>query len=174
MGTKPAELFQVVLCICRLQWLGSCSKFNSIIQQPSLTYHVCYYSDEVKQKAEHEVKALAGLTGQPGHPGIVCYYESWTESPPQVWLKQFDSVIPFKDEIKPSNDEHEQERSNSEWLNPGQLLYVRMELCQETLKARLSSNTGRDQKQVQDIFRQTVDAVHYVHEHGLMHRDIKV
>ena len=174
MGTKPAELFQVVLCICRLQWLGSCSKFNSIIQQPSLTYHVCYYSDEVKQKAEHEVKALAGLTGQPGHPGIVCYYESWTESPPQVWLKQFDSVIPFKDEIKPSNDEHEQERSNCEWLNPGQLLYVRMELCQETLKARLSSNTGRDQKQVQDIFRQTVDAVHYVHEHGLMHRDIKV
>ena len=133
----------------------------------------------MKQKAELEVKALAGLAGQPGHPGIVCYYESWTESPPQVWLKQFDSVIPFKDESKPSNDETEpfdviHEQGHCEWLNPGQLLYVRMELCQETLKAWLSSNTGRDKKQVQDIFRQTVDAVHYVHERGLMHRDIKV
>ncbi|KAI0235185.1 hypothetical protein LSAT2_014345 [Lamellibrachia satsuma] len=139
-----------------------------------------FASDEVKEKAQSEIKLLAGLTGHPGHPGIVCYYESWIECPPQVWLKQFDSVIPPGDNNKTTDVEmdagvvtYEQEQKRCEWLNPGQLLYVRMELCQQTLKAWLSANTGHDQKQVQDIFRQTVGAVHYVHEHGLMHRDIK-
>ena len=128
-----------------------------------------------KQKAEREVKALAELSG---HPGIVRYHHSWIESPPQVWLKQFDSLIPSRTTSQTTSEKKEsfdeQEGRSLEWLEPGHLLYVKMELCQETLKAWLSSNTGRDQKQVQEIIRQTVDAVHHVHEHGLMHGDIKV
>ncbi|KAI0217227.1 Eukaryotic translation initiation factor 2-alpha kinase [Lamellibrachia satsuma] len=130
--------------------------------------------DAEKQKAEREVKALIELSG---HPGIVRYHHSWIESPPQVWLKQFDRLIPSRTKSQTTSDKKEsfdeQEGRSFEWLEPGHLLYVKMELCQETLKAWLSSNTGRDQKQVQEIIRQTVDAVHHVHEHGLMHGDIK-
>ena len=146
----------------------------------NLDIQVYCCSDEVEQQAECEVKALAGLTGHPGHPGIVCYYESWTESPPQVWLKQFDSLIPPGDNNKTTDVEmdagvtYEQEQKRCEWLDPGHLLYVKMELCHQTLKAWLSANIGCDQKQVQDIFRQTVEAVHYVHECGRVHNDIKV
>ena len=132
-------------------------------------------SDAEKQKAEHEVKTLAKLSG---HPGIVRYHHSWIESPPQVWLKQFDSLIPSRTTSQTTSEKKElfdqQEGRHCEWLNPGQLLYVKMELCQQTLKAWLSANTCHDQRQVQDIFRQTVEAVHYVHERSLMHRDIKV
>ena len=141
------------------------------------SYHkdvdILCYSDEEKERAESEVKTLADLSGQPGHPGIVCYYASWTESPPSVWLKQFDSQISHIASCTDSETTNQPEREK-DWLHPSTLLYVNMEFCPQTLKSWLSTNTVRDQKQVQDLFHQMVEAVDYVHEHELTHGHIKV
>jgi len=55
-------------------------------------------------------------------------------------------------------------------------LYIQMQLCQpESLKDWLNNNTlNRDKTLLIDIFHQIVSAINYVHESGLMHRDLKV
>lgn len=55
-------------------------------------------------------------------------------------------------------------------------LYIQMQLCKkESLKDWLACNTlNRDRSQLLDIFDQIVSAMDYVHDSGLMHRDLKV
>ena len=55
-------------------------------------------------------------------------------------------------------------------------LYIQMQLCQpESLKDWLNSNTlNRDKYQLLSMFHQIVSAIGYVHQCGLMHRDLKV
>lgn len=59
---------------------------------------------------------------------------------------------------------------------PKLYLFIQMQLCRrETLKDWLISNNGdRDNGVVLDIFDQIIGAVEYVHNQGLMHRDLKV
>lgn len=56
-------------------------------------------------------------------------------------------------------------------------LYIQMQLCRrETLKDWLcaSTNEHRSSEEIWDMFGQIVSAVEYVHDSGLMHRDLKV
>ncbi|XP_011632658.1 eukaryotic translation initiation factor 2-alpha kinase-like isoform X2 [Pogonomyrmex barbatus] len=54
-------------------------------------------------------------------------------------------------------------------------LYIQMQLCQRlSLREWLKQHTStRDFPRVLNIFQQIVDAVEYVHLHGLIHRDLK-
>jgi len=55
-------------------------------------------------------------------------------------------------------------------------LYIQMQLCQpQNLKDWLNNNTlNRDKRQLLDIFHQMASAINYVHNNGMMHRDLKV
>ena len=59
---------------------------------------------------------------------------------------------------------------------PNLYLYIQMQLCrQDSLKDWLNANTlSRDRRELLDIFDQIVAAVDYIHDKGLMHRDLKV
>lgn len=59
---------------------------------------------------------------------------------------------------------------------PKLYLYIQMQLCKrESLKDWLNGNTlNRDKKELLNIFDQILCAVDYIHECGLMHRDLKV
>lgn len=59
---------------------------------------------------------------------------------------------------------------------PKLYLYIQMQLCQpESLKDWLKSNTlNRSKYELLNMFHQIVSAISYVHQCGLMHRDLKV
>ena len=67
-----------------------------------------------------------------------------------------------------------EEKTNSA-TQPKLYLYIQMQLCKrESLKEWLCNNAERDREALLDIFTQTVSAMVYVHDTGLMHRDLKV
>lgn len=63
----------------------------------------------------------------------------------------------------------------------GIVLFIQMQLCTTTLRSWLvkrneditSKGVGVDKCRNQEIFRQIVDGVQYIHSQGLMHRDLK-
>ena len=63
--------------------------------------------------------------------------------------------------------------------SPAMLLYIQMQLCQQTLRHWLSNrNAVKTELETIDlelsIFRQIVEGVHYIHSRNIIHRDIKV
>ena len=75
-----------------------------------------------------------------------------------------------------SSDLEPNENKNKSTPVPKLYLYIQMQLCRrESLKDWLNANTlSRDRKQLVDIFDQILCAVDYIHDCGLMHRDLKV
>ena len=80
--------------------------------------------------------------------------------------------LPIVSELE-NNDKNKEESKASMGVL---YLYIQMQLCQrQSLKDWLSANTqNRDMHYCLDIFDQIVCAVEYVHDNGLMHRDLKV
>ena len=81
---------------------------------------------------------------------------------------------------KPHSKDHSEKTSDttqcSKSPSPKLYLYIQMQLCRrETLKDWLNANQApRGNDVVLDIFDQILDAVIYLHNCGLMHRDLKV
>lgn len=107
--------------------------------------------------------------------------------------ENLDSVITVNNSNTRSSDKFTNSRSNSKVLKrPNSLdilmtstntmcssrmyLYIQMQLCRkESLRDWLAENTHpRDFKKVLSMFEQIVHAVEYVHQQGLIHRDLKV
>jgi translation initiation factor 2-alpha kinase 3 len=84
----------------------------------------------------------------------------------------------IESEVKPSAKHETKDVDKNEKHHKAKLsyLYIQMQLCKrETLKDWLASNTlNRDRHMVLDMFDQIVCAIEYVHDCGLMHRDLKV
>lgn len=53
-------------------------------------------------------------------------------------------------------------------------LYIQMELCRETLSDWLHNNPVRTPIKTNEIFKQIVDGVEYIHLQYVIHRDLKV
>lgn len=79
------------------------------------------------------------------------------------------------DYLQMSNKTSNNLERNEKKYSSSVYLYIQMQLCRkESLKDWLSVNTNRNITDVNNIFRQIVNAVEYIHNQGLIHRDLKV
>ncbi|KAI0221983.1 hypothetical protein LSAT2_026762, partial [Lamellibrachia satsuma] len=129
-----------------------------------------HYRSEPVQIVQREIKALTEL--DPSR--IVRYYDSWIDHPPSDWLEMWDFPVPSEDPREATGAAGGSERSREqEQHDTSQMLCIQMEFCQGTLKDWLSANPHRERLKVHSIFRRIVEAVHFVHEHHFMHRNLK-
>ncbi|GMS86366.1 hypothetical protein PENTCL1PPCAC_8541 [Pristionchus entomophagus] len=99
------------------------------------------------------------------HPGIVRYYNSWTEEHPSGWQRYTDETL-FKEHSSYINFmSHYKDNSN--------FFYIQMELCQISLAEWLTKTSSRDLITMKYWFRQIVSAVEYIHSMGIIHRNLK-
>jgi len=85
-----------------------------------------------------EIQALAAVEG---HPNIITFYDSWTESTHDV--------------------------------NPGDIMFIKLELCSESLGTKLLRKEKFREQQLWEIMRQIASALKHIHDLGLVHLDVK-
>ncbi|GMT26133.1 hypothetical protein PFISCL1PPCAC_17430, partial [Pristionchus fissidentatus] len=117
-----------------------------------------------KGKLLKEVRVMAQLD----HQNIVRYYAAWIEKPPPLWQVTIlfsRSAYIFYNYTLPEFP----------CYDTCAFLYIQMQLCNHSLKDWLGDNQilPREPRRIDSIFKQIVEGVAYIHNRGVIHRDLK-
>ncbi|GMT16229.1 hypothetical protein PFISCL1PPCAC_7526, partial [Pristionchus fissidentatus] len=122
--------------------------------------HIPPNQDELT-KALGEVYKMAEFE----HPGIVRYHFSWQEQPPTGWqVPHFDNT----------DDALRRQLNILKYFENGVFIYIQMQLCNYSLEDWLAENMGnRDAETMRGWLKKLLEAVAYIHDQNIFHRDLK-
>ncbi|GMR38078.1 hypothetical protein PMAYCL1PPCAC_08273, partial [Pristionchus mayeri] len=136
--------------------------FEAYSSVDNITYAI--KREEISKNNEcfeiREANILSNLV----HPGIVRCYETWIESPPEGWQIETDRQLFRK---------FDYEGFSLYYRNRHRFIYFKMELCMTSLTEWLNLHQSRNLEQTKMWLKQIVTAVAFIHDKGIIHRNLK-
>ncbi|KAF8382032.1 hypothetical protein PRIPAC_71174 [Pristionchus pacificus] len=120
-------------------------------------------SKEVLSRALREIRATAHFD----QPGIIRYNSTWIEKPPLGWQNEADmemlgKIGTFRTCL------------NMNYVEESLFMYTEMQLCENSLADWLELNqTRRNIEDMKDYFPQILSALDFIHDRGIIHRNLK-
>ena len=122
-----------------------------------------------QEQSLREVRVLANLS----HTNVLKLNHAWIETPPLGWQAQQDKKNGFEDvsrNLSFSISSTDTEESIQLEARP-MYLYIETEICRCDLRQWLDKE--KYTRLVKDIFRQVLSGLSFLHENGIVHRDVK-
>ncbi|XP_056867769.1 eIF-2-alpha kinase GCN2 isoform X1 [Takifugu flavidus] len=122
-------------------------------------------SDEEDEEEEEEDVFGASFLPSDSHSRSDIIFDNGDESPDEM-----SQVEPSK---RPTSDTEETTDSESSLL-VAHYLYIQMEYCEKsTLRDTIDHGLYQDQNRLWRLFREILDGLAYIHQQGMIHRDLK-
>ncbi|GMS86429.1 hypothetical protein PENTCL1PPCAC_8604, partial [Pristionchus entomophagus] len=118
-------------------------------------------SKDIMEEAMREIRTLAQLD----HPGIIRYYASWIEKPPEDWQEHTDELMLKDNECKYTINYRDYA-----------FIYLQTQWCEYSLEEWLIKHatlSSRSLARTKSWFKQLLAAVAYIHKKGLIHGNLQ-
>jgi len=126
------------------------------------------------RSALHEIRILASIV----HPNVIRYFHSWIEAREFSDRERMKIHFYTEDTSRCSSmeeDEREEEDTDAIFLHKDCCYFfnIQMEYCEGSLRQYMWNRVAVNYDQCFQIMRQVIHGLHFIHNNGIIHRDMK-